>query len=73
MGRFDWYLDGLTDYGDPPYLDRISPRAMEGGNFGNFGSAGAEDGRGEAASSNCEQECAKRPRSQGHEWQEQLP
>ena len=54
MGRLDWMLDELTDYGDPPRatgeaLARSAPpgpsadssRAIDGGNFGNFETASA--------------------------------
>ena len=36
MGLLDWYLEELTDYGDPPYLANRSSRAMDGANFANF-------------------------------------
>jgi hypothetical protein len=43
MGRLEWLLEELTDFGDPPYLtshavvpDAESSPAMDGGNFGNF-------------------------------------
>jgi hypothetical protein len=51
MGRLDWLLDELTDYGDPPRLTRetLDPgcpagepsHAIDGGNFGNFETASA--------------------------------
>lgn len=48
MGRLDWMLDELTDYGDPSRLGGEAlapaaepPPAIDGGNFGNFETASA--------------------------------
>lgn len=50
MGRLDWLVDELTDYGDPPHLTGKvlvpapdSSGAADGGNFGNFEAATESD------------------------------